>query len=112
MITMTITEQVENILKASRQARNSDKELQIIYMQKSGMDLDARQVQKFRDMPSLETLRRVRQKIQESGKYKADKRVEDSRKFKSMQMQQQAPSFSANGLEKTLNGQVILPWGQ
>lgn len=109
---MTITQQVENILKVSKTSRNSDKELQIIYMQKSGMDLDARQVQKFRDMPSLETLRRVRQKIQESGKYKADQRIEDSRKFKSMQMQQQAPKFTAEGLEKTLTGQVVLPWGE
>lgn len=76
------------------------------------MDLDARQVQKFRDMPSLETLRRVRQKIQEGGKYKASKKVEDSRKFKAMQMQQQAPSFSADNLEKTLSGQTILPWNE
>lgn len=30
---------VENILQASRAARNSDKELLIIYMQKSGMNL-------------------------------------------------------------------------
>lgn len=109
---MNVTTQVENILKASRQARNSDKELQIIYMQKTGMDLDARQVQIFRDMPSLETLRRVRQKIQENGKFKADKPVEESRKFKSMQMQQQAPKFTPEGLEQTLTGQTILPWGQ
>lgn len=109
---MGVTEQVENILKASPAARNSDKELFIIYMQKFGLDLDARQVQKFRDMPSLETLRRVRQKIQEGGKYKANKNIEESRKFKSYQMQQQAPSFSAEGLEKTLNGQVVLPWGE
>jgi hypothetical protein len=109
---MTITEQVENILKASKTARNSDKELQLIYMQKSGMDLDARQIQRFRDMPDLWTIRRIRQKLQEGGKYKADKRVEDSRKFKAMQGQQQAPKFTAKGLEQTLNGQVILPWGE
>lgn len=109
---MTITRQVENILKVSKAARNSDKELCLIYFQKAGLDLDARQIQRFRDMPSMETLRRVRQKIQESGKYKADKPVEDSRKFKSMQMQQQAPKFTAEGLEKTLNGQVILPWNE
>lgn len=75
------------------------------------MDLDARQVQRFRDMPSFETLRRVRQKIQEDGKYKASKRVEDSRKFKAMQMQQTVPTFKVDQVEKTLTGQTILPWG-
>lgn len=109
---MGVTQQVENILRVSVQARNSDKELFIIYMQKFGLDLDARQIQRFRDMPSLETLRRVRQKIQESGRYKASKKIEDSRKFKGLQMQQQAPSFTPQGLEKTLNGQVVLPWGE
>lgn len=109
---MTETERVEGILKASKQARNSDKELILIYMQKAGMDLDQRQLNIFRDLPAFETLRRIRQKLQESGKYEADKPVKENRKFKAMQMQQQAPSFSANGLEQTLNGQVILPWGQ
>lgn len=109
---MNVTEQVESILKHSVQARNSDKELLIIFMQKSGLDLDARQIQRFRDMPSFETLRRVRQKIQEGGKYKASKKVEDTRKFKAMQIQQQAPTFSADGLEKTLSGLTILPWGE
>lgn len=109
---MKVTQQVENILKASKAARNSDKELFIIYAQKFGLDLDARQIQRLRDMPSFETLRRVRQKIQEGGKYKADKVVEESRKFKSFQMQQQAPRFTPEGLEQTLNGQVILPWGE
>lgn len=61
-------------------------------------------------MPSLETLRRVRQKIQEGGKYPATDLVKRERKFKSLQMQQQAPSYKAEGLERTLNGQIILPW--
>lgn len=109
---MTITNQVANILRAIPSTRSSDKELLVIYMQKSGMNLSPAQIEKFRSMPSFETLRRVRQKIQEDGKYPASDLVKKERKFKSFQMQQQAPSFKADGLEKTLTGQTILPWGQ
>ena len=109
---MNVTQQVENILRAVPITRSSDKELQIVYMQKSGMNLSAAQIDKFRSMTSLETIRRVRQKIQEGGKYPATDLVKNERKFKSLQMQQQAPSFTPDGLEKTLNGQVILPWGE
>ena len=76
------------------------------------MNLTAAQIEKFKSMPSLETLRRVRQKIQEGGKYPASDAVTKERKFKSLQMQQQAPKYNAEGLEKTLNGRVILPWGK
>lgn len=83
---MTISERVKNILAASQAARNSDKELLIIYMNKSGMDLSAEQEAIFRKMPSMETLRRIRQKWQEIGAYKADPKVEEARysKFKSV----------------------------
>ena len=60
-------------------ARNSDRELIIIYMQKFGMNLTPQQIQKFRDMPSVETIRRVRQKLQEQGKFPADQAVDDAR---------------------------------
>lgn len=109
---MTITNQVENILRAVPSTRSSDKDLLIVFMQKSGMNLSDAQVEKFRNMPSFETLRRVRQKIQEDGKYPASDLVKRERKFKSFQMQQQAPSFKADGLEKTLTGQTILPWNE
>lgn len=109
---MTITQQVENILRAVPTTRSSDKELLIIYMQKFGMNLSLEQLQRFKKMPSFETIRRVRQKIQEGGKYPATQLVSKERKWKSMQMQQQAPSFKADGLEKTLTGQTILPWGK
>lgn len=75
------------------------------------MNLSPEQMERFRKMTSLETLRRVRQKIQESGKYPATDVVKKERHWKSMQMQQQAPTFKADGLERTLNGQVIHPWG-
>lgn len=81
---MKILDQVTNILKASHMARNSDKQLMIIFMQKSGMNLSPQQIETFKRMPSLETVRRTRQLIQEQGKYPADQRIEEERynKFK------------------------------
>jgi DNA-binding transcriptional regulator WhiA len=108
---MTVTERIKNILKHSKAARNSDTELLVIYMQKSGMDLSARQVDIFRDMPSTETIRRVRQKLQESGQYEADSSVKKQRKIKSLEVTQVIPVVSPDGLERVLD-RVVLPWGQ
>lgn len=81
---MTVSERVENILKASHMARNSDLELWLIYAKKSGLNLTREQEEVLRDMPSFETIRRSRQKIQEQGKYLADEVVKEARynKFK------------------------------
>ncbi len=104
---MRVTQQVENILRASVEARNSDKELFIIYCQKYGLDLSARQIEQLRDMPSFETLRRIRQKLQEQGKYPADERIGNERRFKGYRMQQFGPQLKSETIE-----QIILPWGQ
>lgn len=66
---MRVNQRVENILAASAKARNSDKELLIIYMQKSGMELTEKQIEVFRNMPSADTITRVRRHLRESGKY-------------------------------------------
>ena len=81
---MRVSERVENILKVSQKARNSDLELWLIYAKKSGLSLSKEQEEVLREMPSFETIRRSRQKIQEQGKYLADKEVEEARynKFK------------------------------
>ena len=74
-----IKDRVENILKVSRAARNSDKDLLVIYMQKSGMELTPKQIEIFKRMPSMETIRRVRQSLQEKGQYLASEEVETAR---------------------------------
>lgn len=107
---MTITQRVENILRASQDARNSDKELWLIYAQKSGVGLSSQQLEAIRDMPSFETLRRVRQKIQQVGSYPATESITKERAHKAMVMEQTSPRFSPQQLEKTLNIK-ILPWG-
>lgn len=107
---MKISQQVENILKVSTQARNSDKELIILYMQKFGMELSDKQIKKFREMPSTETIRRVRQQLQEQGKYPASPEVDKARfeKYKEVKA-----NIKSGSTEELLEGQgyKVLPWG-
>lgn len=97
---MNITQRVQAILGASKAARNSDKELLLIYMQKAGMGLSDAQVRVFREMPSPETIRRTRQKIQEAGDFPADKEVDEARfqKFKHVR-----ESIQTDDVEQLLN---------
>lgn len=104
---MTTSERVLAILKAAKQTRNSDKELWIIYAQKSGVGLSPEQIEKVRDMPEFETLRRVRQKIQQDGKYEADPEIKKERSHKAMIMQQTSPILSAEQMETTLKYRVL-----
>jgi hypothetical protein len=85
---MTIKERVENLLKASVKARNSDIELLILYMQKSGMELSEKQIEIFRKMPSAETITRIRRKLQEEGKYEASDAVNQARYDKMKEYQE------------------------
>lgn len=104
---MRISQQVENILAVSRKARNSDRELLLIYFQKAGMELSEKQIAIFRDMPSTETIRRTRQQIQMEGKYPADQEVDVARFNKYKEMRQGA---GITDPEKVLE-RVPLPWG-
>lgn len=76
---MSITERVKNILEASHAARNSDMELHIIYMQKSGMNLTQGQIATFRSIAPQWTIRRIRQKLQQQGQFSADQAVNEFR---------------------------------
>lgn len=78
-INMKTRDRVENILKVSRASRNSDTELLILYMQKSGMELTPTQKDIFRKMPSMETITRIRRQLQEEGKYEATQSVQENR---------------------------------
>lgn len=99
---MKIKEKVERILTQSRQARNSDRHLLIAYMQAEGMELTPEQVEIFTHMASLETVRRIRQKLQEDGKYLADQSVKQERDFKSHQMEQTMPGSTPADVERIM----------
>lgn len=110
---MTIKQQVENILRAVPSARNSDDELQIIYMQKAGMNLSPKQIEVFKQLPSMETIRRIRQKLQEEGKYPASENVNEARynKFKKVRstIKDSSPEYVETVLE---DGRIVLPDGR
>ena len=76
---MKTRDRVENILKVSKRARNSDTELLILYMQKSGMEINPFQKDIIRRMPSFETIPRIRRQLQEEGKYEATQEVQEER---------------------------------
>lgn len=108
---MNVATRVENILRASRAARNSDTELLIIYMQKSGMDLSPLQMDKFRNMPSPETIRRTRQKLQEQGKFPADEAVDKARFEKYRAVKSNIKSESPEKLLEA-QGYHVKPYGE
>lgn len=107
---MNTTQRVRSILNASRKARNSDKELYLIYMQKSGVNLSQHQIEKIREMPNFESIRRIRQKIQEAGELRADKETEDRRFEKYRQTRGEIGISSPESAEELLNrrGYVII----
>ena len=83
---MKIRDRVAAILRDYPEARNDDKTLLIIYMQHEGLNLSHAQIQTFRKMPSVETIRRSRQQLQMEGKYPANAKVDEARfqKFREM----------------------------
>ena len=106
---MTVKQRVENILKASREARNSDDMLEIIYMQKSGMNLSEEQIACFKRMPKMETIRRERQKFQEVGLYPADEAVDKARFEKFREVRENIKYSSVEELLES-QGKRVLPW--
>lgn len=104
---MKITTRVEQILRDYPQTRSSDKELMIYFFHFSGLVLTPEQREKFRNLPSTESVRRVRQKIQEGGKYPATEKVKEERAFKSLQMQQIAPKATPEYIEETIEQRLF-----
>ncbi len=108
---MSVTKDVENLLRDYSVCRDSDKALLVYYLQSKGMNLTKEQMLLFKKLPSMETIRRTRQVLQERGKYPASPKVEEARyeKYKEMRynIQQDDP-------EKILEskGYVIREWGQ
>lgn len=66
------------------------------------MNLTEEQIKIFRDMPSLETISRVRRKVQENGEYLADNEVRNERLLKSRAMNIVAPLGKPERIEEVL----------
>lgn len=106
-----LTKIVEDILKVSYKSRNTDKELYLYIFDHYGIHLTESQKEIFRNMPSLESVRRVRQKLQEGGKYQADQKIKKERDWKALRMQQNTPTAKPKVIENIME-QRVLPWGE
>ena len=72
---------VRNILKEIPETRNSDRRLMLEVWERGGLHLTDHQKYLFMRLPSAESIRRARQKIQESGVFLADDSVKQERLF-------------------------------
>lgn len=88
---------VEHILKGSTRARNDDRYLLVEVWQKYGLGLDERQVAMIlgSKLPSPETVRRYRQKLQQHGKYPAYAPVAEARREKANSYRKAIPNMGA-----------------
>lgn len=99
---MRLTNTVEKILQNHPKARDSDRVLFVELMAEYHINLTPAQEDKFLAMPSLESARRIRQKLQEQGKYKASESIKRERDFKRNQMQQTLIEAKPENIEKIL----------
>ncbi len=103
-----VTPTVEKILRDYPQTRSSDKLLLLYVWHNMGLILTEKQMEKFMDMPSTETIRRIRQKIQENGQYLATDRIRRERHIKSLEVQQNEPTAQPKRLEQVLEQRSML----
>lgn len=76
---MKVKDDVRRLLENYPVCRNSDKALIVYYLQMHGVNLSKEQMQRIKDLPSMESVRRARQALQMDGKYRATEQVEDLR---------------------------------
>lgn len=106
---MRVTPIIKDVLRDNPKARDSDKELLLDVWQTLGLYLTIDQRAIFRNMPSTETIRRIRQKIQEKGEFQAAGRVTKSRRIKSYEMQQNAPQATPERIEQVIEQPGLFP---
>lgn len=100
---------VEWVLKNKEQPRNSDIELIIDVWQEQGLYLTEQQKQTLRrECSKPETIRRIRQKLQQDGKYLANSTVRSERKWLGMRAQQNFPTTTVDKVENLT--QSAIPW--
>lgn len=79
-----LIDNIEKVLRDLPESRDDDKVLIPYILNSYGLGLTPKQIAKFRDMPSTESIRRTRQKLQEQGKYPATDKSKNVRYNKSV----------------------------
>lgn len=96
---MTIRDRVLNILKFSEKARNSSDEVNIIYMQKMGMELTDKQIRLMREFPWKAIDREIRRIQNTEGLYQPNDDVKEAR-YENMKSYQEEYSDKYSYLHK------------
>lgn len=104
---MRVTSVVKGALSNNHQARNSDKVLLLQVWHDMGLDLTPVQTAKFLGLPTPETIRRVRQKLQEDGKYLANEEVQEARYNMFKDVRSEASFVSPEQLETLIQGELV-----
>lgn len=94
---------VKLVMKTYPNTRNNDHDLIIGVYYALGFEMTPEQREKFRNLPTPETVTRLRRKIQEKGEYLPAEAVGKFRRHKSLVVQQNAPTASVERLEDVLN---------
>lgn len=104
---MRVNELVESTLKFYPIARNSDKMLTLLVWKRLGFNLTPAQRAHFMQLPSTESIRRVRQKLQEQGFYSASQPVQQRRQDRAQIVKQNAPTADSEQLDNLIQGKIL-----
>lgn len=99
-----LSNQIERILANDPRTRDSDKELIIQVLEWLGAEFTPRQLEVLRQI-NFESVRRVRQKLQEQGKYMPSPEVARQRRLKGMIVEQNAPTAKPEYLGELIEDQ-------
>ena len=98
---------VEQILSEHPKSRDSDNDLLARVWYAMGLRLTREQYDKLQELPSSDTITRIRRKLQEQGKYKASEGIQKYRRYKHRVIRQNAATSDAQLLERYLNGDEL-----
>lgn len=101
---MKISDIVAKALNDDPQARSDDRKLLLGVWAEQGLILLESQRSIFMyQIASSETIRRIRQKLQEQGKYVAAEPIRRHRKFRGLQVQQAIPKTKPEKIDQLIN---------
>lgn len=101
---MKIKQKVERGLSVDKKTRDNDKLLMLAVWEIEGFFLSDVQKSKFMEVSSPETIRRMRQKLQEEGKYKASEEVGEERYNRYVETRAAMPRVDSGEMPKAI------PW--
>jgi hypothetical protein len=84
-----VTKVIEDVLATRPETRGNDKKLIVAVYNRLGLHLTEEQLKVFYSLPSTETIRRVRQKLNELGRYMPDGETTAYRQNKATEIRQE-----------------------